>query len=596
MEVTRYGARLFIPGEAADPALIEMACIRSGGKWKNAAGRWCGCGLAYHYKALITALWPNWVWHKWSDLLIEQFAENWLVAVMGPASSGKTACGAVFALADYFTFPEQTTWIVSSTTIPALEARVWGEIKKRLKEARSRRPWLPGHLTDSKHMITTDEIQESDDIRDVRNGIRCVAALQGGTYVGLANYVGQKNARFRQMADELQFMPPAFVDAIANFSKNPDYKVMGFGNPKDRTDALGKLAEPRDEENGWDGVPDNRKTNIWKTRFKDPIRGHGVTVQLDGRDTPNADYPKGLNPFPFLIKPENIEADIAFFGENSPQVSMMDYGQMPTDNQAKRVITRNLCIRGRAFDPVIWEDTKGMLDIACLDAAYSGVGGDRTALIHLKMGIEQGGLQVLSFVGTPVVVPINARSDVEQSVQVARFVRDWCKARGIPPEQLGFDGTGRSSLTSAFGREWSPNVVPIEFGGKASKRSLGKIEDCSKKYRKFVSELWFASRVLIEASQVRAMPLTVFEEGSAREWDIDEGNFEDVESKDDMKLRIGRSPDLYDAFVCGIEMARRLGFRIAIVNAKAEKDGKSWLQRRHERNLEIERRHELEAA
>ena len=135
--------------------------------------------------------------------------------------------------------------------------------------------------------------------------------------------------------------------------------------------------------------------------------------------------------------------------------------------------------------------------------------------------------------------------------------------RDIPPHQFFFDGTGRSSLTSALGRIWSPAIVPIEFGGKPSQRPLGKIPDCSKKYRKMVSELWFATRHLIEGRQLRKLPSSVAEEGYLRAWEVLDNGYEDVESKKDMKVRCSRSPDLYDMFVCGVEGARRMGFRIA---------------------------------
>jgi hypothetical protein len=53
------------------------------------------------------------------------------------------------------------------------------------------------------------------------------------------------------------------------------------------------------------------------------------------------------------------------------------------------------------------------------------------------------------------------------------------------------------------------------------------------------------------------------QEGCAREWTNVGANKIKVETKDDMKLKSGRSPDLYDTFVCGIEGARQKGFVIS---------------------------------
>jgi hypothetical protein len=59
---------------------------------------------------------------------------------------------------------------------------------------------------------------------------------------------------------------------------------------------------------------------------------------------------------------------------------------------------------------------------------------------------------------------------------------------------------------------------------------------------------------------------SIIEEGSMREWTVEKGPqgevYEDVESKDITRERMGRSPDLFDMLVTGLEGARRLGFKI----------------------------------
>ena len=54
-----------------------------------------------------------------------------------------------------------------------------------------------------------------------------------------------------------------------------------------------------------------------------------------------------------------------------------------------------------------------------------------------------------------------------------------------------------------------------------------------------------------------------------REWGIGKGfggrskdPLTDVEPKDKMKARMGRSPDLWDSVVVAVEVARRLGFKL----------------------------------
>ena len=57
-------------------------------------------------------------------------------------------------------------------------------------------------------------------------------------------------------------------------------------------------------------------------------------------------------------------------------------------------------------------------------------------------------------------------------------------------------------------------------------------------------------------------------EGTLREWIMVSGNRVEVETKDKMKIRTGRSPDLFDALAAGLEGARRLGFKIDRLGGK----------------------------
>jgi hypothetical protein len=282
----KYGAIWPASAGALD---VEMACIKRGGKWKNKVGQLCGLGLYHHYKEMQKILWPKKKWHRWNELTAEgihRASDHW---VMGPASSGKTHEAALYGLCTYFVFPDETTVLVSSTDSRSLELRVWGEIKKHWAKARERFEWLPGHEIGSKQMITTDG--RDAESRDFRNGIVGIPCVVGGTFVGIGKYVGIKNNRMILIADESQFMSKGFFDGISNLNKNPGFQCIALGNPKERTDALGLICEPADEDGGWDGVDDSEKTKVWRTRF-----ANGRCVQLVGTDSPNYDVPEDQPP------------------------------------------------------------------------------------------------------------------------------------------------------------------------------------------------------------------------------------------------------------------------------------------------------------
>jgi hypothetical protein len=544
-----------------DRFAIERAMIQAGGHIQGV-----GEGIAYHYKAAIAALWPHFEWHRWSHLLIESFAENKEIAVQGPASSGKTYCASAFGLCTFWVWPKGTSIVISSTTKEGLQIRIWGAIKELYNTAREIRDGLPGRMIESKFMLTSATTGEDDDLaQDFRDGIIGVACKVGGTFVGISNYVGLKNERVMLIADEASLMGKGFLDSVANLRKNPSFKFIAMGNPKETTDALGVAAEPAAEIGGWSSYDATPKTQTWRTRAKG-----GLGVQLCGYDSPNYDYPAGVNPFKGLITPEHIENDFAYYGETSLQFSMMDLGVMPRDASTRRVITTLICEQRQAFDQPTWGDGK-TIDLVSLDPAYKGIGGDRCVLTPLRMGVDPMGKWLLAFSGPQILVPIDAGSRATSEEQISYFVRDYCVGRGIPPENFALDGTMAGTLVSTMCQIWSPAIVVVTFGGQPPDRLIraGDPKKENEAYGKMVSALWFASYYLIDAGQLRGVSREAVEEASMREWKVNSNQSSrrqdpviDVEPKEDMKKRMGRSPDLWDSFVAGLELARRRGLVI----------------------------------
>src|SRR5579863_3934160 len=292
-----------------DPIALEQHMIQRGGRWKEKDGTFAGEGLFFHFKAFESLLWPHKVWHKWSELILENYLKYRTVGIISPASGGKTFCIATDALADYYCFSDTTTILCCSTTREMLEQRIWGEIKRHHVLAKQKRDWIPGHIIESRQRIVTDSRYESIEGRDFRNGILGVPCKRGSEHVGLGDFAGVKNKRVRMIADEMSLLPRVFVDAISNLDKNADFKAVGMGNPKETTDALGVLCEPSAKYGGWDGGIDQTPgTKTWETRRPD-----GISIQMPGSDSPNLD---GTIYIP-LITQADIDRDITFYGKDS---------------------------------------------------------------------------------------------------------------------------------------------------------------------------------------------------------------------------------------------------------------------------------------
>lgn len=556
----------------------ELYCIRNNGRWRE-HGRDCGAGLEHHMRMLQNILWPEDKWHPWRELLLKSYCENRIIAVLGPASSSKTYSAATFALCIYYANPDRCTVVCTSTTREMLENRVFGEIKKKHILAKRRFDELPGYLLESRLRILSDTKDDRDDEgRDFRNGIQGVATKVGGSFVGLGNFIGIKNDIVILIGDELSLVPRIFVDAIANLNKNRGFKGIAMGNPLDPTDALGVIAEPAASHGGWDGgIDQTGGTKTWPTRFAE-----GICVQLVGEDCPNMLTPPDEEPpFPFLITRKAIEADIAFYGKDSVQYSAMNSGRMPRGMGSRRVLTRQLCLRCMAFEEPMWKNNE-KTQIGFLDAAYGGAGGDRCVFGQLTIGAgldaDGNDLPIMALVDT-VVVPVTIKNPEIPEEQIANFVKAQCEQRGILPSNFFFDTTGRGSLMNAFCRLWSTAVEGVEFGGKASDRMVpGKdsaVKACDYYFNR-VSELWYGMRHVVESKQFRGLTEEVMSEFGFREWGLTGNNKIQVEPKSQMKTKTGRSPDIADAVVTGVEGALRRGFNIHRKMAPVNQVNERW--------------------
>lgn len=564
----------------SDPASIELDMIKHGGQWEKQNGELAGEGLFYHYKEFIKIVWPWVVQHRWFDLILEKYLKHRTVCLIGPASSGKTFSSALIVLVDYFAHPDCTTVICCSTTKERLQDRVWADVTKLFKQAKKDRKWLAGNIIEGRLRIVTDSRKDSPDGRDFRNGMVGVPCKRGESFVGIESFAGIKNKRVRLLGDELSLLPKSFCDAISNLDKNPDFKIIGLGNPKDTTDALGILAEPATHLGGWDsGIDQQFGTKTWEVR-----RSGGIAIQLPGDDSPNLDGKLGIP----LICQADIDRDVSFYGKDSVWYTMMNLGRLPRGQGSRRVLTRQMCQKFHAMEQPVWMD-ENLIHIGFLDAAYRSVGGDRCIFGELVFGREAPSQtavimdssiagsanlngrprQIISIVDT-MLVPITMGIDTIPEDEIVSFVMTQCRLRNIPPSNFWFDAGMRTSLVSAFSRIWSPEIESVDFGGTASdeKVSADINKTCKEYYSKKVTEIWFNVRLAVESGQVRGLTEDAVMEFSAREWTVVGANKIEVEPKSKMKEKTGRSPDIADAIAVGFFGAVRRGFQIARVSPK----------------------------
>jgi hypothetical protein len=525
---------------------------------------------ARHYLAVHALLWPEDEQHRWFTLGIKTIVENKVSVFLGCASSGKTYTMAVHALIDFFCYPHTSLSLISSTEKRSLELKVWGRVKELFNRAKNRYAWLPGYVLESSMIIAPDDIDEDNErARELNRGIVCVPCVSGGRFIGMGKFQGAKpphspgknDGILKHYGDEAAVMQTSFLDAYTNWTVSPGFKGVMSGNPTDISDPLCIAAEP---QGGWDVFVDTGKTQEWTSQWY-----HARVLAFDGRDTPNNDDPAKI--YPFLVTAEWVESLRKTHGDDSWQLFQQGIGKPSRGMVSNRVITIGLCQRNKAFDAALWKDDT-FTDIGALDPAYGG--GDRCVWGIIRIGTALDGTQIIE-VQEPEIIPIRLNTGTEPEEQIALYVFDKSQALNLQPQNIFYDSFGRGTLGHAFAAKFgSVCPIPVDSGARPTARPVRfdlfveerdgsrRLKRCDEHYSKFVTEMWFSTREAIESQQVRSLPRSVADEGQLRLFEIVASNKIEVESKDDMKERVRKSPDLYDWFSIAVEGARQRNFKI----------------------------------
>jgi hypothetical protein len=577
------------------PLEIEFQMIQHGGIIER-KGKKYGEGLFQHYRNAQTIRWPEEDHHRWSDLILKTILEERLTVTQGSRDSSKTRTYVKWALIDYWCFPHNTLFLISSTDVRGLELRVWGDIKDLWDRNRDKFDWLQGNPVDSKHGIFTDALDETGDIRDMRKGIICVPVLdsEGNETKLLEKFVGVKQKRRRVICDEAQFLPARYLSILANVDKG-DFKSGFTGNPLGQK-ALDRVAEP---ECGWANFPEPTKTATWRNKFD------GVTINLVGTDSPNFDIGRPKD-YDYLINADDARRVEKRFGKDSIEFYSQIMGVRKSGLNPRIVLTPEMCKVNGAYDQCLW----GHEEITNVLGIDAGFGGDACETSFIQFGNSALGNPVIKF-HEPEIIPINLNDPSTPEDQIAIGAKKMCQRLNAPFTNVYFEAGMRATLAISLARILGNEVNAVNAGGPATERPVSsdlfvddetrfgakRLKRCDEHYSKFITEMWFMVRLLVECRQARELPTSVVKEFSEREWIWARGNRYELETKEDFKLRCHYSPNKADATAIAVEGARRLGFDIARVpTADIQKEQEDWLAAEVAAHRKLARKGELNYA
>jgi hypothetical protein len=133
--------------------------------------------------------------------------------------------------------------------------------------------------------------------------------------------------------------------------------------------------------------------------------------------------------------------------------------------------------------------------------------------------------------------------------------------------------------------EWSPAVQKVNFQGKASDRTIVfRNEDCG--FYNKNSEMWIQPKEYIRSGQITGLSRETMAEMVDREYHPKEGRTLRVESKEEARKRLKKSPDRADAFNMLVEKAISLGaFKSEEVKKVSRMANNGWGNMRTKRQL-----------
>jgi len=528
---------------------IHLNCFRLNVQKKHG-----GLGQLRHLVEAYTLIWPDKAStiHEWTIQRFRAFCgPHKVVSLAGGAGTSKSHDAAFFALLWWWALPMERTVLVASTTIGALQKRIWSYLMEGFKGAVGGMPGIPRNNPTPMILFDRD---------DVKHGIHGIALREGEAERTLREVIGiHPKDGLLVIIDEATDVTPAIADAIANWDKGGvDFGMVVIGNSKSKLDPHGRLSRPK---KGWTSVnPDIDEW--WETDL-------GICLYSDCYKSPaiHAPYKDRL---PFLITEEEIKKEEERLGKDDPKFWRFVRGFWPPDDLTKTVLTLTMVEKHNAAKEAHFEGSWKVW-LAGLDPAFTSE-GDECVLRFASMGPLANGRVVVDFGGKENIVKLklDSKSGEPITYQIVRQAREECRLRGIEPEHFGADtwgfGMGAGDL---FETEWSPKINRINSVGPPTDRFVDSEmgESAKDVYDRYITELWFAMRSFVQSGQIRGLDDKTIEEFCSREYTWKARKIS-IETKKDYKKRMGKedsptgSPDHADCAAIILEVARINGLDI----------------------------------
>lgn len=510
---------------------------------------------------------------KFYDLTVP-FAHHYFAEGIIHHNSGKSDLYALWGIVNWMCDPRNTLVLVTSTSLKDSRKRIWASITSYFQSIEGIDN--VGTLVDSVGMIRS--VMPDGSVGNDRCGIALIPGEKKKEKEAIGKLIGMKNANVILIADELPELSEALMSAAqSNLSLNPNFQMIGLGNFNSIYDPLGVFVTPK---RGWGSITVDDEE--WETK-------EGYCLHLDGMKSPNV--LAGEDIYPRIYNKKNLKEHQSKYGHNSPLLWRMCRSFPCPAGEEHCIYSESDFIQGDAHGKSEWMDLPVPLTSA--DPAFTNE-GDEFSVCHARFGRNKNGLPTLEVVNMESIMEdlaLTAKGEA-RDLQTAKRLTQSAQERGVKSGHLGVDCSGPGGL--AFGSIlsifWGNNYLPVKFGEVASDMIVSD-DDSRKGHEAFCNlsaEVWFMGRAFIRSGQIKGLPQEVAKQMKARHYDnVKQGDFVKIrmESKKDMKKRIGHSPDQAESFLILLHLCRQaFGFRpgameLAGVQPRRMTSDQKWMNR-----------------
>jgi hypothetical protein len=518
------------------------------------------------------------VWNEWTEMIIRELIGDWshhrFLSLAGCSSSGKSDAVALYGLMSYWSRPTDTYFIVMSTTKLSARGRIWKSINQFWSQATEK--GCPGKLIDSDGYIKGVNAKG----QLTRNsGIVLMAAGGSEAATACKDIQGLKNANFLVAADEFAYLGEGILrTSRQNLTSNERLTFCGMSNPDRISDAFGDLSEPK---GGWKTITEEDER--WETKY-------GICVRLNAEKSPRILHPELVDKngrHKYHWQPNQELCDMVAAergGKKSRGYYQFIKAFWCPDGASNSIYSEIEFLNSGALElgEPDWDDRP--IVITALDESFSR-DGDRSFCAFARLGKVSGSDHLHICYETTLEEDATNKS-IPHTFQIVDKWKSLANDFGVKPNNAIMDGTGGGQ---AFGHivdvQWSPVVQKVNFQGKASDRVV-VFRDKTTTFFNKNSEMWIQPKEYIRSKQISGLSKETMAELIEREYHAKEIRALRVESKDEAKKRLKRSPDRADVFNMLIEKAISLGaFRSEEIKKVSKMANKGWEQARN--NIQI---------